>query len=398
MNMGHDGNMQGQGQGPGPGQQQPGHPGQGQGGGNHNDEHRKQVLKQQQQRLLLLRHASKCPHEAGRCPVTPHCASMKQLWKHIMTCKDQECKVAHCVSSRYVLSHYSKCKDQACPVCGPVREAIRRNYERSKEVVKLASSGNGSGMQMQQQDMGAGGDKPKKKRERKGIDEDGPAGAVKKSRGATAAAASSSALSLVAQGMEAGKAPGGTRGGKGGKGSGQMVASHSQMKVQFPPHQPHFHQLQQQQHHHHHLLPAAPKKIYPYPLDPVSCALYNMNLDNVKRHCKHIHEGMKVTASRVKEICGPILETLMSETHVQNIFGVPVDPIAMNLPDYPDVIKHPMDLGTVKSRLSSGYYRDVQQFSADVHLTFDNAMLYNPSSTGSCDAIYDNTIHVMLSL
>ena len=98
-------------------------------GGNHksiaNNQSRIQIIKQQQQRLLLLRHASKCPLEGGYCPVTPHCASMKQLWKHIMTCQDQDCKVAHCVSSRYVLSHYSTCMDQACPVCRPIREANR---------------------------------------------------------------------------------------------------------------------------------------------------------------------------------------------------------------------------------------------------------------------------------
>mmetsp|Transcript_27694 Transcript_27694/g.46512 ORF Transcript_27694/g.46512 Transcript_27694/m.46512 type:complete len:214 (+) Transcript_27694:49-690(+) len=99
-------------------------------GGHHvnSEEHRKKLV-QQQQRLLLLRHASKCPHESGRCPVTPHCWSMKQLWRHVMSCKDQECKVPHCVSSRYVLSHYSKCNEPTCPVCGPVREAIKRNYK-----------------------------------------------------------------------------------------------------------------------------------------------------------------------------------------------------------------------------------------------------------------------------
>ena len=87
-------------------------------------------LRQQQQRLLLLRHASKCPHENGNCPVTPHCVGMKRLWKHIAECKDQQCQMAHCVSSRYVLSHYHRCKDPRCAVCGPVREAIQRNHER----------------------------------------------------------------------------------------------------------------------------------------------------------------------------------------------------------------------------------------------------------------------------
>lgn len=90
-------------------------------------DHRQQVLKQQQQRLLLLRHAAKCPHqdEGIVCPVTPHCKSMKTLWRHVLSCKDQKCSTAHCVSSRYVLSHYSKCKESMCPVCKPVRDAIQ---------------------------------------------------------------------------------------------------------------------------------------------------------------------------------------------------------------------------------------------------------------------------------
>ena len=95
---------------------------------------RQQVLRHQQQRLLLLRHAAKCPHEDGRCPVTPHCAGMKRLWKHIAECKDQKCLVPHCVSSRYVLSHYHRCKDVRCPVYGPVREAIHRSHEKQKQM------------------------------------------------------------------------------------------------------------------------------------------------------------------------------------------------------------------------------------------------------------------------
>merc|ERR1712038_1708252 len=95
---------------------------------------RAQVLRHQQQRLLLLRHAAKCPHEDGRCPVTPHCSGMKRLWKHIAECKNQKCQVPHCVSSRYVLSHYHRCKDVRCPVCGPVREAIHRSHEKQKEL------------------------------------------------------------------------------------------------------------------------------------------------------------------------------------------------------------------------------------------------------------------------
>ena len=40
-----------------------------------------------------------------------------------------------------------------------------------------------------------------------------------------------------------------------------------------------------------------------------------------------------------------------------------------------------MDLGTVKKRLESSHYRDLHNFVLDVHLCFDNAMLYNPKNS-----------------
>ena len=38
-------------------------------------------------------------------------------------------------------------------------------------------------------------------------------------------------------------------------------------------------------------------------------------------------------------------------------------------------------LGSVMKRLESGSYRDLHYFVSDVHLTFDNAMQYNPKSS-----------------
>ncbi|PQP98236.1 hypothetical protein Pyn_29269 [Prunus yedoensis var. nudiflora] len=42
------------------------------------------------------------------------------------------------------------------------------------------------------------------------------------------------------------------------------------------------------------------------------------------------------------------------------------------------VIKHPMDLGTVKTKIASGSYSSPLEFAADVRTTFTNAMTYNP--------------------
>ncbi|KAM7471497.1 hypothetical protein LguiA_009680 [Lonicera macranthoides] len=75
--------------------------------------------------------------------------------------------------------------------------------------------------------------------------------------------------------------------------------------------------------------------------------------------------------------CQTLLNKLMQHQHSW-VFNTPVDVVKLKIPDYYDVIKHPMDLGTVKTKLSSGEYSNPLTFAADVRLTFSNAMTYNP--------------------
>ncbi|XP_062219548.1 transcription factor GTE9-like [Phragmites australis] len=75
--------------------------------------------------------------------------------------------------------------------------------------------------------------------------------------------------------------------------------------------------------------------------------------------------------------CDAILKKLMTHKY-SHIFNVPVDVVKLQIPDYFDIIKHPMDLGTVKKKLDSGSYTSPSDFAADVRLTFNNAMTYNP--------------------
>ncbi|EIN13579.1 Bromodomain-containing protein [Punctularia strigosozonata HHB-11173 SS5] len=70
-------------------------------------------------------------------------------------------------------------------------------------------------------------------------------------------------------------------------------------------------------------------------------------------------------------------------------FVRPVDPVALNIPHYPSIIKNPMDLSTVERKLGSSNpakpdpnpsnprYRNVDEFIADVRLIFSNALLFN---------------------
>uniref|UniRef100_A0A1J3CHU3 Transcription factor GTE10 n=1 Tax=Noccaea caerulescens TaxID=107243 RepID=A0A1J3CHU3_NOCCA len=82
-------------------------------------------------------------------------------------------------------------------------------------------------------------------------------------------------------------------------------------------------------------------------------------------------------ASLMKE-CETLLDRLWS--HKKGwAFRTPVDPVLLNIPDYFTVIKHPMDLGTIRSRLRRDEYSSPLDFAADVRLTFSNSIAYNPA-------------------
>ena len=58
-------------------------------------------------------------------------------------------------------------------------------------------------------------------------------------------------------------------------------------------------------------------------------------------------------------------------------FRVPVDADLLQIPDYYDVIKNPMDLLTIRNRIDGNYYKSPRNFIADMWQMFDNAWLYN---------------------
>ena len=58
-------------------------------------------------------------------------------------------------------------------------------------------------------------------------------------------------------------------------------------------------------------------------------------------------------------------------------FLEPVDWETLGLDDYPTIVTHPMDLGTVLSKLDAGGYPSVLEACADVDLVWTNCMSYN---------------------
>ncbi|RHY28248.1 hypothetical protein DYB32_006114 [Aphanomyces invadans] len=96
----------------------------------------------------------------------------------------------------------------------------------------------------------------------------------------------------------------------------------------------------------------------------------------------HLREEGLAELERVPAMrkCHNILKNLIANPKAVP-FLVPVDPVALAIPDYFKVIKEPMDLGTVRGNLENGVYPDPHAFAEQVRLVFNNCMRYNAAHT-----------------
>ncbi|KAK4359522.1 hypothetical protein RND71_021751 [Anisodus tanguticus] len=86
----------------------------------------------------------------------------------------------------------------------------------------------------------------------------------------------------------------------------------------------------------------------------------------------------KPTKLPEKRILELILDVLQRrDTH--EIFAEPVDPTEVE--DYYEIIKEPMDFGTMRAKLHEGMYQNLEQFEHDAFLIPKNAMHFNSSGT-----------------
>ncbi|XP_074077791.1 LOW QUALITY PROTEIN: bromodomain testis-specific protein [Macrotis lagotis] len=78
--------------------------------------------------------------------------------------------------------------------------------------------------------------------------------------------------------------------------------------------------------------------------------------------------------------CNEILKEMFAKKHVAYAwpFYKPVDVNALGLHNYYDVVKNPMDLGTIKQKMDNQEYKDAHEFAADIRLMFMNCYKYNP--------------------
>ena len=91
----------------------------------------------------------------------------------------------------------------------------------------------------------------------------------------------------------------------------------------------------------------------------------------------------KISAKAKRELyeCQKVLRWLQNKTEAKE-FLEPVDWNLLDLPDYPKVIKNPMDLHTAETKLNKGVYSNAVEFSKDMELIWSNAMVYNRPNSG----------------
>ncbi|WBW74600.1 Swr1 complex bromodomain subunit Bdf1 [Schizosaccharomyces osmophilus] len=81
-----------------------------------------------------------------------------------------------------------------------------------------------------------------------------------------------------------------------------------------------------------------------------------------------------------QKYCAAIVRQL-KRTKDSAPFRAPVDPVKQNIPDYPTIVKQPMDLGTIEKKTSNRIYSSPQEFIDDMNLMFSNCFLYNGTNS-----------------
>lgn len=79
------------------------------------------------------------------------------------------------------------------------------------------------------------------------------------------------------------------------------------------------------------------------------------------------------------KFCQEVLDELHKPKYynIAAPFYYPVDPVALNIPTYHNIIKKPMDLSTVQTKLKTGQYENAKEMEVDMRQIFKNCFKFN---------------------
>ncbi|KAH9284070.1 Bromodomain-containing protein 2 [Echinococcus granulosus] len=130
----------------------------------------------------------------------------------------------------------------------------------------------------------------------------------------------------------------------------------------------------------------------PDSLDDIPSTPHSMDESRERRVSKKPKMEERVIGKRVRlseslKQCSNLLKDLCAARYRQynQLFLKPVDVERLGLHDYHDIITHPMDLSTIRTKLDSGVYQNKNEFAADMRLMFDNCYKYNGEKSDVSD-------------
>ena len=115
--------------------------------------------------------------------------------------------------------------------------------------------------------------------------------------------------------------------------------------------------------------------------------------NSMKKHLGLLNKTIWLSSCTVTHKCMLLIQELIDDQYGWVCHNV-VDPIALGLPDYLDVVTTPMHIELVKKTLVENaiYSDDMEVFERDVKLVFENAILYN-GETSKVDSLAQTTLN-----
>lgn len=116
------------------------------------------------------------------------------------------------------------------------------------------------------------------------------------------------------------------------------------------------------------------------------------DLERARLLCELVRKREKLKKELVKvksqcievELCPLIcfLRNLVELLRVRDTGEIFIEPVDQSeVPDYGDVVKHPMDLSTMRHKVDNFQYNNLEEFQSDFYLMIDNCLAYNSKDT-----------------
>ncbi|KAH7301603.1 hypothetical protein KP509_23G034300 [Ceratopteris richardii] len=100
--------------------------------------------------------------------------------------------------------------------------------------------------------------------------------------------------------------------------------------------------------------------------------------DGTEAGSSKVSKGSSIASASGKKVLRRVLDKLQ-KIDTFGTFSEPVD--AKEVPDYYEIIKEPMDFGTMRRRISVNHYTNLDLFKKDINAICNNAMTFNAAGT-----------------